>query len=320
MSRGTSLKIVTLLPSATEIVASLGLIESLVGRSHECDYPPGVEDLPVCTRAKINSDRSSYQIDTDVKALFNNALSIYDLDIETLKQLQPTHIITQDQCELCAVSFSLVESAVKELLPSQPQVISLQPDTLSQVWQDIQRVGKALSINAQPTLNSLKARVEVISSYSQSLPSSQIPQVLALEWIDPLMVGGNWIPELIELAGGKPLFAQTGQPSRYLNWQEVEDNQPDIIVVMPCGFNLERNLVEIEVLKPNPAWQNLVAVQQNRVFLVDGNAYFNRPGPRLVDSLEILAQIFHPERFNFDLPHPLNKNGVHADKIKRLLF
>lgn len=303
MSVSKSLRIVSLLPSATEIVNSLGLIDYLVGCSHECDYPPEVKKLPICTKPKINTEQNSAAIDQDIQSLCKSALSIYDLEIEILQQLQPTHIITQDQCDLCAVSFSLVMETVKEIFPTQPEVISLQPNQLKEVWQDISRVADILKTDPQPLLNSINSRLEAIQKYTESLPSNQIPRVVTIEWVDPLMVGGNWIPELVTIAGGDPLLILKGETSSYITWDQLEASQPDVIVIMPCGFDLERNLKESKVLTQSPQWQNLPAVKNNRVFLVDGNAYFNRPGPRLVDSLEILAEIFNPQQFKFGYQH-----------------
>lgn len=299
MSPSPSARIVSLLPSATEIVTALGLSDVLVGRSHECDYPVRVKELPPCTKARLNSHQSSLDIDRDVQSLCEQALSIYELELETLQRLQPTHIVTQDQCDVCAVSFSQVTEAVEKLFPTPPEIISLQPNSLAEVWQDIARVAKTLQINAQPLLDALSARVSTIQTYTENLNPAQIPTVVTLEWIEPLMVGGNWIHELVTLAGGKPLLSHQGQPSSYISWEELIAAQPDVIVIMPCGFDLERNRIEAQTLCKSPLWQNLPAVQNQNVFLTDGNAYFNRPGPRLVDSLEILAEILHPEQFSY---------------------
>ena len=306
MSESNSLKIVSLLPSATEIIDCLGLTDAMVGRSHECDYPPVVKELPICTVARLNSDNSSSQIDKDVQTLVQQALSIYQIKIEVLEQLQPTHIITQDQCDVCAVNVSEVEKAISALLRrgaiaqltnSQPQVISLQPNLLAEVWQDIERVANILGVAAEPVLAKLKDRIDRITRKTQSLEKT--PTVVALEWTEPLMGGGNWIPELIELAGGESLLGVKGKHSPYLSWEDLTKADPDFIIIMPCGFDLERTEKESKVLSDNPHWSNLKAVKNNRVFIVDGNAYFNRPGPRLVDSTEILAEILHPSLFDY---------------------
>lgn len=288
-------RIITLLPSATEIIHALGLTEHLVGRSHECDYPLEIQDLPVCTSAKLDTKRSSLQIDTDVQSLLQSALSIYQIETETIEQLQPTHIITQDQCDVCAVSFSDVKKAVNSLVSSHPEIISLQPNLLQEVWDDIKRVAQTLDVPFESTLEELNNRIEFITSKTKN----EQPSVLALEWIEPLMGAGNWIPELIEMAGGKAVLGSSGQHSPYITWDELVNANPDVIIIMPCGFDLERTHQEAQILKNHPEWKNLQAVQQDQVYLTDGNAYFNRPGPRLVDSLEILAEILHPELFTF---------------------
>ena len=293
-----NLRIVSLLPSATEIIDSLGLTDFLVGRSHECDYPPVVKDIPVCTEARLNSDKKSGEIDADVRSLVREALSIYKLKLEVLQQLKPTHIITQDQCDVCAVNLPEVEKAIAQLTDSQPQVISLQPDRLQEVWDDIQKTAKVLGVEAKPTLDRLNGRLDAISERVRVAKVPK-PTVVALEWTEPLMLGANWIPELIEIAGGEPLLSMKGENSPYLFWESLIDVDPETIVIMPCGFDLERTAKESKILTKYAAWKALKAVKNDRVFITDGNAYFNRPGPRLVDSAEILAEIFHPELFDF---------------------
>ncbi len=297
MSDTTNLRIVSLLPSATEIIDCLGLTEALVGRSHECDYPPQVKELPVCTEARLDSSKKSGEIDADVQTIVQQALSIYKIKTEVLEQLQPTHIITQDQCDVCAVNFAEVEKAIAQLINSHPQVISLQPNLLSEVWADIERVAQTLGVEAQPVLERLQSRIDALAEKVKDLREK--PTVVALEWTEPLMGGGNWIPELIEIAGGKPLLSVKGEHSAYLFWESLVDIEPEIIAIMPCGFDLERTERESQILTQHPGWKSLKAVKNDKVFIVDGNAYFNRPGPRLVDSAEILAEIFHPQLFNF---------------------
>ncbi|WP_019505553.1 cobalamin-binding protein [Pleurocapsa sp. PCC 7319] len=298
MTDSANLKIVSLLPSATEIIDCLGLTDALVGRSHECDYPPSVKDLPVCTEARLNSHKNSGEIDNDVQTLMQKALSIYKIKTEVLEDLQPTHIITQDQCDVCAVNLPEVERAIAKLTNSHPQIISLQPDLLNEVWEDIERVANTLGVEAKPALNKLQSRINIISDKVKDL--SEKPTVVAIEWTEPLMVGANWIPELIEIAGGKSLLSVKGKHSPYISWESLVEANPDVIVIMPCGFDLERTEKESQVLTQNPNWNSLKAVKNDKVFIVDGNAYFNRPGPRLVDSAEVLAEIFHPQLFDFN--------------------
>ena len=298
MTSSNNLRIVSLLPSATEIVAGLELTHALVGRSHECDYPPEIQHLPVCTEARLDPAKSSLQIDTDVQTLLQSALSIYQIKTDVLEQLQPTHILTQDLCDVCAVSFSDVQKAVTQLTKSNPQLISLRPSKLTDVWADIEKVAQTLGVDSQRLLGSLRDRQETCRRQIQSVPK-KIPTVVAIEWTKPIMIAGNWIPELIELAGAKPLFSVSGQNSPYLKWEEILKADPDYLIIMPCGFNLERTKQESQFLIENPYWSNLKSVRSNQVFITDGNAYFNRPSQRLIDSLEILAEIIHPELFDF---------------------
>ena len=295
----SDLRIVSLLPSATEIVAALGLTDAIVGRSHECDYPPEIKDRLVCTEAQLNSEKPSAQIDADVLDLVQKALSIYKIKTDVLEQLQPTHIVTQDQCDVCAVNFADVEKAVAELTQSQPKVISLQPNVLNDVWADIERVASTLGVESQSVLTQLQSRVEVCKQKTQGLSESDRPTVAAIEWTEPLMATGNWIPELVELAGGQCLFGVVGKHSPYLEWDALVKADPEVIIIMPCGFDLERTRQETMPLTHRPEWSSLHAVRSGKVFITDGNAYFNRPGPRLVDSLEILAEILHPDIFDF---------------------
>lgn len=291
------LKIVSLIPSATEIVAQLGFTDYLVGRSHECDYPPEIQSLPICTAPKFNPNGTSSEIHDRVTDLLQSALSVYQIKTEILEQLQPTHILTQAQCEVCAVSLADVEQAVATLTHSQPQIISLQPNTLTDIWQDIQHVAAALGVDGQPTISQLQARVNACAEKTQAL--SDRPRVVCIEWAEPLMAAGNWVPELVTLAGGESLFGVVGEHSPWLQWEALTAANPEVIILMPCGYDLVRTRQDLTVLAQNPAWQELAAVQNNQVYVVDGNQYFNRPGPRLVDSLEILAEILHPDFFHF---------------------
>jgi iron complex transport system substrate-binding protein len=291
-------RIVSLLPSATEILVALGMVPFIVGRSHECDYPPEIVDRPVCTTARLNSARSSAEIDADVQTLLRSALSIYDIQLDVISQLQPTHIVTQDQCDVCAVSFATVQAAIASLVEPRPQIISLQPNTLSDVWADFERVAVQLEVDAKILLAELQRRVDHCREKTQHLSEEERPRVAAIEWIEPLMGSGNWIPELVNLAGGRNLFGEVGQHSPYLSWEALLQADPDVIIAMPCGFDRERTRQEMrQAITTRPQWQQLRAVQSDRLYITDGNAYFNRPGPRLVDSLKILAEILHPHLF-----------------------
>jgi iron complex transport system substrate-binding protein len=268
----------------------------LFGGAIACDYPPSVKALPICTEPKFNPEGSSAEIHERVTDLLQSALSVYRIKTEVLEQLQPTHILTQAQCEVCAVSLGDVEQAVKELTGIQPQIISLQPNVLVDVWTDIERVAEALGVSAVDQLAALQQRVEVCTQATQSLEHR--PTVACIEWSDPLMAAGNWIPELVELAGGRSLFGIVGQHSPWLQWDQLVEANPEVIVFMPCGYDLQRTRRDAELLSHHAQWSSLKAAQTGQVYITDGNQYFNRPGQRLVDSLEILAEILHPQSFS----------------------
>lgn len=295
------LRIVSLIASATEIVCALGLRKSLVGRSHECDFPPDVKALPQCTAPKFRLDGTSYEIDQRVKALVVEALSVYRVDAAKIEELKPTHIITQDQCEVCAVSINDVEDAICALTSTCPVVVSLKPDSLADIWNDIMRVGTACGVaqKAEELVRSLQESMQMIAKRASE--KGKQPKVAYIEWIDPLMAGGNWMPELIELAGAISLFGESGKHSPWMTWEELVASQPDLIVVAPCGFDIARTMSEMNLLIDNPQWADLRAVQDGKVFVADGNQYFNRPGPRVVESLQIFAEIIHPQLFDFGL-------------------
>lgn len=295
----SNVRIVSLIPGGTEILATLGLVNAIVGRSHECDYPPEIHNRPICTQARLNSNASSSQIHDDVNKLLQSALSIYEIKTDVLEQLQPTHILTQDQCDVCAVSLDEVEKAVATLIHSKPQIISLQPNILQDVWADIERVGNTFEVDSVKVLENLEARVKICQQKIKGLSLNEVPTVACIEWTDPLMIAANWIPELVNLGGGHSLFSVTGQASPILPWETLIASNPDIIVFMLCGFDLNRTRQEANLLTQRSDWEKLHATQAGRVYITDGNSYFNRPGPRLVDSLEILAEILHPEIFQY---------------------
>ncbi|MEE8200024.1 MAG: cobalamin-binding protein [Candidatus Acidoferrales bacterium] len=293
------LRIVSLIASSTEIVCALGLEGKLVGRSHECDYPPSVKRLPVCTRPKFATAGTSDEIDQRVKAVLQQALSVYQVDAGLLQQLKPSHIITQTQCEVCAVSLKDVEQAVSELSDSKPIVVSLEPNALADVWTDIQRVADALGVaeRGRELTQELQSRMAGIANKAERVKAR--PPVACIEWIEPLMASGNWMPELVEMGGGLNLFGKAGKHSPSLTWEELLAKDPHVILILPCGFDIERIRQELPTLMRKAGWADLHAVRERRVYLLDGNQYFNRPGPRLLESLEILAEILHPEVFHF---------------------
>ncbi len=292
-------RIVSLIASATEIVAALGFESQLVGRSHECDYPPSVERLPACSSSKVDVNGSSRAIDDQVKSIVKDGLSVYRVDPALLDQLQPTLIVTQTQCEVCAVSLKDVEQAVCEMVSSQPRIVSLEPMGLADVWRDITAVATALDVQAEAEefITALRWRLEDIAERVRECGTR--PTIACIEWIDPLMAAGNWVPELVEMAGGDNLFGIAGEHSPWMTIEELLTKDPDVIAIMPCGFDIARTLAELPSLSDQPEWRSLSAVKNSRVFLTDGNQYFNRPGPRLVESAEILAEILHPGTFDF---------------------
>jgi iron complex transport system substrate-binding protein len=292
-------RIVSLIASSTEIVAALGFAGSLVGRSHECDYPPEVTALPICTAPKFKVEGSSREIDERVKTILEEALSVYRVDATMLEGLQPEVIITQSQCEVCAVSLKDVEQAVCEWVSSQPQIVSLEPNALADVWTDIRRVAAALNApeRGEALVAHLQQRLAAIAGKARFLPEQ--PTVACIEWIDPLMAAGNWMPELVEMAGGANLFGLAGKHAPWLTWEALVATDPEVIVLLPCGYDIQKTRAELPALSQKAEWPWLQAVQNRRVFVTDGNQYFNRPGPRLAESLEILAEICHPETFHF---------------------
>lgn len=295
-----NLRIVSLIPSGTEILAALELTNAIVGRSHECDYPQQVQQLPVCTQARLNSNAPSREIHEHIENLLQSALSIYKIKTDVLEELQPTHIVTQDQCDVCAVSLKDVQKAAKTIINSSPEIISLKPSVLRDVWADIQRVGNAFGVDSQQLIKNLAARLKIVEQKTQGLSKTEkLPTVACIEWTEPLMFAANWIPELVSIAGGEMLFSHPGQSSTLLKWETLIQANPDIVIFMPCGFDLNRTRTEAQLLTNRPEWQQLHATQSGRVYITDGNAYFNRPGPRLVESLEILAEILHPEIFQY---------------------
>ena len=290
------LRIVSLLPSATEIVCCLGLQDYLVGRSHECDFPARVETLPVCTEPKLPVHGTSREIHEGIGSLLQNSLSVYAVKTDVLAELAPTHIITQDQCEVCAVSLADVQEAACNLTGG-AEIVSLAPEDLEGIFACITRVGQALQREdaARDWLQQARERIETVRDRASR--QAEQPRTACIEWIDPLMAAGNWVPELVGLAGGDNLFGEAGKHSSWMKWQAICDADPDVLVMMPCGFDLPKTRIETAVLQRLPEWGELKAVKRNQVYFTDGNQYFNRPGPRMVDSLEILAEILHPQAF-----------------------
>ena len=292
----TRARIASLVPSATEIVAALGLGDDIVLRSHECDWPAEIARVPACTRPRLDTAGPSGAIHAEVGRLLAAALGIYDLDLGLLREARPTHIVTQDRCDVCAVSLADVQAAVESALEAPARVVSLKPARLADVWADIDRVGGALGIDAAPLCARLRARVAALTERAQGAPQKR---VAAIEWTDPPMAAGHWVPDLIAASGGIDVLGAPGGSAGIVACDAVRAADPDVILLMPCGYGLARTEAEGRALLADPAWRGLRAARAGDVYATDGSAFFNRPGPRLVESLEILAEILHPARFDF---------------------
>lgn len=292
-------RIISLLPAATEIICALGLENCLVGRSHECDYPASIQKLPICSDAKFIAGSDSSQIDAQVKEILSDAVSIYKIDQELIKSLKPTHIITQAQCEVCAVSEKDVEEALSNFFSQETSLISLQPNTLWDILKEIKEVAKTLGVEEKGNelVEDLEERIDLVKHKLKFFPDK--PKVVIIEWLSPIMVAGNWIPELVEIAGGQSLLAENGKHSPLVDWQQIYDANPDVLIIAPCGFSIARTLQEIDLILNLPGLRDLTAVKNNRVYIADGNAYFNRSGPRIVDTIEMLAEMITPKYFNY---------------------
>ena len=309
-------RIVSLLPAATEIVAALGLRANLVGRSHECDEPADVAVLPALTAARIDASVPSRQIHDQVTEVGRSlaaasqqpqagaachtgaSAALFALDVDTLAALEPDLILTQAACDVCAISAADVEAAVRKAAVD-TRVLQLSPTTLADLFSDILAVGKATSrlAPARELVARLRARIASLSCRVGTL--SDRPRVAVIEWLDPPMAAGNWVPEMVRLAGGVDLFGKTGDHSHWITWDDVAAADPDVVILVPCGFPLDRVVAEAGSPAVRPHLEKLRACRDGKVFAIDGHHLFNRPGPRLVDSLEVLAETLHPGRFAF---------------------
>lgn len=292
-------RIVSLLPSTTEVVAALGLAGSLVGRSHECDYPAEVAGVPVMTRPRLDPAKPSRGLHRQVAKLISRALSVFEVDADRLRAARPDIILTQHQCAACAVSEADLTGALADWTGTRPTVVSLAPETLEDVWESFGRIGDALDLGwaGRELAERARERVGIISARGAALDPR--PRIACIEWLDPPMIAGNWVPELVTTAGGEPVLATAGAHSTFTTLASIAKADPDAMIVMPCGFDLARALEEARPFLARPTIARMRAVREGRLWAVDGNAYFNRPGPRLVTSLEILAEILNPGAFNF---------------------
>ncbi len=292
------MRIASLIASSTELVCALGLGDALVARSHECDHPPRVRRLPQVTAARVDASASSAEIDRQVRRQVETALSVYSVDAAALQALRPDVILTQMQCEVCAVSERDVEAALGAWPGERPRVVTLSPQSLADVLADVERVAEALGVGArgQALARQLRARLDEVASRVAGRPRRR---VVLLEWLDPIMTAGNWMPELAALAGGDDPFGRPGEHAPCATWEQVQAADPDVVVALPCGFDLPRTRAEMVAMTARPGWGDLRAVREGRVAVCDGNAFFNRPGPRLVESAEVLAEVLHPEAVRF---------------------
>lgn len=287
------MRIVSLLPSATEIICELGLADRLVGVTHECDHPPAVRALPKVTQTLIPVDASSSRIDALVREKLSNRRALYTLDMPMLEQLAPDLIVTQALCDVCAVAEEEV-SAAACTLPGRPRVLNLESTRLSEVFDSMLRVGEAAGALAlaRKCVERLRGRLSDLSRCLRQIDHR--PDVVLLEWIDPPFSCGHWSPELVELAGGVERIGRPGERSRTLAWQEVLDVDPDVLMIACCGYDAARTRLDLPILRGYPGFDRLKCVRNRRIYMADGNAYFSRPGPRLVDSVELLAHALHP--------------------------
>ncbi|ATZ23242.1 cobalamin-binding protein [Streptomyces lavendulae] len=290
------MRIVSLLPAATDMLAELGLTADLVGRTHECDWPPReVEGVPVVTRAQFTAEElSSREISDAVGGAAHSGSSLYTLDTGALAALAPDVVLTQDLCDVCAVSYAAVSRAVR-LLDADSRVLSLEPRTLDDVLECLVTVGDLLGVRARAERrrDALRARLDEVGRLTAGLPR---PRVVTVEWLDPLWPAGHWVPDQIAAAGGEPLLAASGEHTVPMTWDAVRAARPDVLLVLPCGFAPERTLSESHLLTDLPGWAELPAVRAGNVWVLDGPAYFNRPGPRVVRGAEVLAHVLHGVR------------------------
>jgi len=319
-------RIVSLLPAATEIVCALGLEEQLVGVSHECDYPLSVRDLPKVTRSLIPASAPSGEIDRLVRERLSTQSALYSLDVAVLEELAPDLIVTQALCDVCAVAQDEVQAAACALANA-PRVINLEPQSLNEVLEAVRQVAVATDRQecAERVIGELRARIDAVADRSARLATR--PRVALIEWLDPPFSCGHWNPELVRLAGGVEGLGREGERSRTLTWDEVIAWQPEVVVFACCGLEVDRTLGELPLLQSVSGWQDLPAVRSGRLFVTDGSQYFSRPGPRLVDSLEILAHALHPAVY--PLPNGLSAalcvdaacreiKSFHAEAAERL--
>jgi iron complex transport system substrate-binding protein len=303
------MRICSLLPGATEIACALGLADEIVGVSHECDFPAAARTKPVMVRSRIDPTIiGSGEIDRRVGDLLRSKQSLYALDEKLFKDSEPDIILTQGLCDVCALDYNDVVQAARSL-PKDPRIVSLDPHCLADILNDLLRIGEAThrTRQAESLVQDLEGRIEAVRDRTSRSDSQ--PRVGCLEWFDPLYIAGHWVPEMVQIAGGNDIFGTAGEPSAKVEWGAVIAAMPEILILMPCGFDLDRAVRESSLLKNRAGWQTLPAVKDGRVFAVSGTDYFSRPGPRLIDGLELLSQLVHPE---------LSQAPISSDLVKRV--
>ena len=308
MQNNTELKIASLLPSTTEIVCALGLEKNLVGITHECDYPTSVADKPHLTASRISHETmSSREIDHAVRSNLDGHGSIYDLHEKLLEQLKPDLILTQELCEVCAVSYKTVQKAAK-IFVADAKVVSLEPNTIADIFENIKTIGELCRVSeaAEKVVADLQNRLDNVRSKTENLENR--PKVFMLEWLEPPFAPGHWTPEQVEIAGGNCLLGTAGEKSQTTTYEAIFESKPEILVLIPCGYYTGDILRQLEFTKFPSDWRELPAVKNNNVWALDASAYFSRPAPRVVDGAEILAKIFHAEIFG----EPTEKEAVRA--------
>lgn len=299
------MRIVSLLPAATEWVALCQMEDHLVGRTHLCDYPEHVvSDVPVVTQLEPDLPADSSGADGAIREHVQRGLSVFEVDLDRLRALEPDLILTQDQCEVCAVSRQQLDGALAEWTGTRPEVFSLRPTTLREVLTEGMRLGRAVGRvetvmewmgKAETRLRRLRSELGL----SKTSDVEAFPTVACIEWMEPLMTGGHWVPDVCEMAGGRAVLAAAGEPSRTVAWEQLREADPDVIVVVPCGFTLEQTHRDWHLLAERPGWREMRAVRAGRVFAVDGRAYFNRPGPRIYRAVELMAAAIHGRDLGF---------------------
>ncbi len=301
------MRIVSLLPAATEWVSLLGGEEHLVGRSHECDYPDRIQDVPAVTAPAYDAEGDSAAIDDAVQEQLQGGLSLYDVDLERLRALEPDLIVTQDQCEVCAVSRPELETRLEDWTGGAPNLVSMRPKTLKEVLDEALRLARAMDALEQgmEVIANLETGLKVLREQigvDRSANPQSLPTVACIEWLEPLMVAGHWMPDVVEMAGGRAVRGTAGEPTRPVEWGDLREVDPDVLALMPCGFTVDETRRDLHYLTERTGWGDLAAVQNERVALFDGNAYFNRPGPRLYRAIEVLASVLHPQELRPDPP------------------